>query len=70
MEWSFRVTDIRSNYLLLILDLVSGEQEEVQGLRLRLFSKKYFDITQELLDHLKCQKIELLVIDSFLDIRR
>lgn len=44
-------------------------KEEIHGRRLKFFRNKSFEVSEEIIDHLKYQEGELLVIESFEDIR-
>ena len=72
LKWHgpFRVVECRSNYIFVIENLLTSKREEVHGRRLKFFRNKDFMVTEELLDHLAYQHGELLVIESFLDIRK
>ena len=56
--------------MFLVEDLCSGKTQEVHGRRLKFFRNKDFEVDEEVLNHIAYQAGELLVIDSFLDIRR
>jgi len=65
----FRVVACRSEYIFLIKDLLSGNELEVHGRRLKFFRNKDFEVTEEVRNHLAYQENELLVVRSFEDIR-
>lgn len=65
----YRVVAAKSEYIFVIQDLLSGEEVESHGRRLKMFRNKDFEITEELKDYLRYQQGELLVIDRFDDIR-
>lgn len=71
LKWigPYRVIECRSNYLFVIEDLISKQRTEVHGRRLKLFRNKSYNVTEDVMDHLKYQQGELLVIDSFQGIR-
>ena len=49
---------------------MSGRKDEAHGRRLKFLRNKDFEVTEEVLQHLEYQEGELLVIESFLDIRQ
>lgn len=72
LRWNgpYRVVEVKSDYIFVIEDLLSGEKEEAHGRRLKFFRNKDFEVTEELKDYLSYQNGELLVIERFEDIRR
>ena len=62
------VIECRSEYLFVIDHLVFGRKGEAHGRRLKFFRNKDYEVTEEFLQHFEYQ--ELLVIESFLDIRQ
>lgn len=64
-----RVSECRSEHLLEVENLVSGKRFVTHGRRLRHFRNSDYNVTEEALHHLDYQKRELLVIESFEDIR-
>lgn len=71
LTWTgpFRITECRSEYLFEIEDLLTKERSVAHGRRLKLFRNKDFSVTEDVLEHLEYQRGELLVIESFEDIR-
>lgn len=65
----YRVTKCLSEYLFEVDDLLTGERKVVHGRRLKHFRNSDFKITEKELHHLEYQRGELLVIESFEDIR-
>ena len=49
---------------------MDSTKQEFHGRRLKLFRSKDFEVTDEVLNHLAYQSGELLVVESFIDIRR
>ena len=71
LTWTgpFRVTECRSEYLFEVEDLVTKERTVAHGRRLKHFRNADYEVTEDLLQHLDYQRGELLVIESFDDIR-
>ena len=72
LKWvgPYRVVECRSDYIYLLEDLINGKKWEVHGRRLKFFRNKDYQVEEEVLNHLAYQAGELLVVDSFTDIRR
>lgn len=72
LKWHgpYRVTNAESNYIFEIEDLLTGKKEKAHGRRLKFFQNKYFEVTEELRNHLSYQNNELFLIHSFDDIRK
>ena len=66
----YRVVECRSDYIYLLEDLINGKKWEVHGRRLKFFRNKDYQVEEEVLNHLAYQAGELLVVDSFTDIRQ
>lgn len=71
LHWKgpFRVTSCESDFIFEIEDLLTGKKEFAHGRRLRFFRNKYFEVTEEVKEHLLYQEDELQVVESFDDIR-
>ncbi len=72
LRWKgpFRVTTCKSDYIFEVEDLITGRKQDVHGRRLKFFRNSAFEVTEEVRDHLAYQENELLVIESFDDLRR
>ena len=71
LKWTgpYRVTECKSEFLFQIEELGTGIKSTSQGPRLKLFRNSDYEITEDVLNHLDYQKGELLVIESFENIR-
>lgn len=66
----YRVTACRSEFIFEFEDLLTRKKRDVHGRCLKFFRNKDFNVTEPVLNHLAYQENELLIIDSFEDIRR
>ena len=71
LNWTgpYRVTECLNEFLFRIEELGTGRITTSNGRRIKLFRNAGFQITEEVLDHLDHQKGELLVIESFENVR-
>ena len=71
LKWTgpYRVVECQSEFLFRIEDLSSGQKHTAHGRRLKLFRNADYEILEDILNHLDYQKGELLVIESFENIR-
>lgn len=72
MKWlgSYQVVELRSNCIFLIKNLIDLKREEVHRWRLKFFCNKHFEATEKLIEHFSYQLVELLLKDSYKDIRK
>ena len=71
LKWTrpYRVTECKSEFLFQIEKLGTGIKSTSHGRRQKLFRNSDYEITEDVLNHLDYQKGELLVIESFENIR-
>lgn len=72
LKWRgpYRVTNVKENYIIKIEDLLSEKTEMAHGRRLKFFQNKKFQVAEKIQEHLEYQRDELVVVDSFEDIRK
>ncbi len=64
------MTECKSDYIFEVEDLITGRKEDAHGRRLKFFRNSTFEVTEEVRNHLAYQENELLVIESFDNLRR
>ena len=71
LRWTgpFRVVQILSNFVYVLQNLVSGEREEVHARRIIFFRNSAYEVTEELMGHLKHQEGELHNVAEFIGFR-
>lgn len=71
LRWTgpFRVVQTLSNFVYVLQDLLSGDQEEVHARRIIFFRNSAYEVTEELLGHLKHQEGELHNVANFVGFR-
>lgn len=65
----YRVTECKSDYLFEVEDLLTHEKATAHGRRLKHFRNADFEVTTDVTHHLEYQRGELMVIESFEDVR-
>ena len=71
LRWTgpYRVVKVLSDFVFVLEHLLSGEKAEVHGTRIILFRNSSFEVTEEVLGHLKHQEGELHNIAEFAGFR-
>ena len=71
MKWKgpCKVVKCHSIYIFQITNMLTGETFLAHGRRLTFLRNKSYNVIQDLMDHLSYQQDELMVVDSFEDVR-
>ena len=71
LKWTgpYVITQCQNEFLFTIEDLTDGKISTAHGRRVKLFRNSEYEITQDILHHLDYQRGELLVVESFENIR-
>lgn len=66
----YRVTQCRSEYIFEIEEILTKKREEAHGRRLKFFRNSSYEVDDDLLEHLRYQSGELLLVERIDDVRR
>jgi hypothetical protein len=65
----YRIVQVLTGFIFILQHVVTGDKCEVHGSRMLFFRSSDYDVTKEVIEHLKNQTGELHTVSEFIDVR-